>query len=255
VPVPPELRAGTVQPDTNRRRLMNILAVGCHPDDLEVGCCGTLALYAKQGHKVFMCHVANGNRGHVVIMPDELRVIRTKEAENAAEIIGAESINIDVNDLEVDSHNQDIVKKVIDVIRYTEPDVIITHDPEDYMNDHREVSKLVFDASFSSSVPHMFTENPAYAGIVPVYFMDTLAGVNFLPTEYVNVTETIEMKLKALNCHQSQIKWMLEHDKIDFLDFVKTCSKYRGLQCGVPYAEGFKQLHTWPRMTSKRYLP
>jgi LmbE family N-acetylglucosaminyl deacetylase len=49
---------------------MNILAVGCHPDDLEIGCSGTLAKYAKQGHKVFMCTIANGNLGHVVYMPE-----------------------------------------------------------------------------------------------------------------------------------------------------------------------------------------
>ena len=52
---------------------MNILAIGCHPDDLEIACAGTLAKYAKRGDKVIMCHVANGNLGHAIIMPDELR--------------------------------------------------------------------------------------------------------------------------------------------------------------------------------------
>lgn len=60
---------------------MNILAVGCHPDDLEIGCGGTLALYVKQGHSVVMCHVANGDKGHAVILPLELAEIRAKEAE------------------------------------------------------------------------------------------------------------------------------------------------------------------------------
>jgi len=234
---------------------MNILAIGCHPDDLEIGCGGTLAQYAKQGHKVIMCHVANGSMGHVVIMPEELKKLRTKEAERAAEVIGAESINVDVNDLEVNSYNEDTVKKVIDVIRYSKPDLIITHYPEDYMKDHREVSKLVFDASFSSSIPHMFTQNELYSSIVPVFYMDALAGVNFIPTEYVDITSTIEIKLNALNCHETQIKWLLEHDKIDFLDFVKTVSKFRGLQSGVPFAEGFRQLASWPRLKTKRLLP
>lgn len=235
---------------------MNVLAIGCHPDDLEIGCGGTLAKYAKLGHKVITCHVANGNKGHAVIMPEELRKIRTKEAEEAGKLIGAvEVINIDVGDLEVDSYNQDIVKKIIDVMRHAQPDVIITHSPDDYMKDHLEVNKLVFDASFSASVNHMFTEKPGTAPVVPIYFMDTLAGVNFLPTEYVDVTDTIDLKINAVDCHQSQIKWMKEHDKIDFLDFVRTCSKFRGLQCGVDFAEGFRQCTVWPKLNTKRLLP
>lgn len=235
---------------------MNVLAIGCHPDDLEIGCGGTLTKYVRQGHNVVMCHVANGNMGHALIMPDELREIRTTEAEEAGRLIGAsEVINLDVPDLEVDSYNRSTVKKVIDVIRYTKPDVIITHSPEDYMKDHLEVNKLVFDASFSSSVPHMFTNNPAYPGIVPVLYMDTLAGVNFLPDEYVDISETIETKISAVECHQSQVIWMKDHDKIDFLDFVRTVSKFRGLQSGAAFAEGFRSCKTWPRITTRRLLP
>ena len=235
---------------------MNILAVGCHPDDLEIGCGGTLARFAKEGHSVIMCHVANGDRGHAVIMPQELRAIRIEEARKAGIVIGAvEVINLDVSDLEVDCSNPDTISKVIDVVRYAKPDCIITHSPDDYMKDHVEVSKLVFDASFSSSVPHMFTQNSFYPAIVPLYYLDTLAGVNFLPTEYVDISSTIEEKLQALDCHQSQIRWMMEHDKIDFLEFVRTCSRFRGLQCGSLYAEGFRQCMTWPRLTTKRLLP
>jgi len=235
---------------------MNILAVGCHPDDLEIGCAGTLAKYVKEGHNVYMCHVANGNMGHVVIMPDELRSIRTKEAENAGKIIGAlEVINLDVSDLKVNSYNEDVVMELIEVIRHANPDIILTHGPQDYMKDHVEVGKMVFDASFSSTIPHTVTKSPNCPGNVPIYYMDTLAGVDFLPEEYVDVTDTIETKLNALDCHESQIKWMLKHDKIDFLDFVRTVSKFRGLQCGVKYAEGFRRCATWGRLTTKRLLP
>lgn len=235
---------------------MNILAIGCHPDDLEIGCGGTLAKYAKQGHHVVMCHVANGDMGHTVIMPGELRELRAREAEEAGKLIGAaEVINIDVGDLKVNSYHQETVDKVIDIIRYAKPDIVITHSPEDYMKDHLEVSRMVFDASFSSSIPHWNTNHPLHPRIVPLYYMDTLAGVNFLPTEYVDISDTIETKINAVNCHQTQIKWMLEHDKIDFLDFVRTVSKFRGLQCGVPYAEGFKKCNTWPRMSVERHLP
>ena len=76
---------------------MKVLAVGCHPDDLEIACSGTLRKYVEQGAEVYMCHVANGCLGHVIIEPEELRVIRTKEAEEAGKIIGAKQVfNLDV---------------------------------------------------------------------------------------------------------------------------------------------------------------
>jgi len=234
---------------------MNILAVGCHPDDLEIGCGGTLSKYARAGHRVVYCHVANGNLGHAVIGPEELRDIRKAETAASGAILNAEVIGLDVSDLEVDAKNSKTILQLIEVIRYVRPDIIITHSPDDYMRDHVEVSRLVFNASFSSSIPHVPTQHPAYSLIAPVYYMDTLAGVGFLPEEYVDITETIEIKLNALNCHESQVKWMRDHDGIDFLDFVRTCSKYRGLQCGVAYAEGFRACRVWPRQTAKRLLP
>lgn len=234
---------------------MNILAIGCHPDDLEIACFGTLSLYVKQGHNVFTCHVANGNLGHKVIKPEELRVIRRKEAQSAAELIGAKSFTIDVGDCTVESDVQEDVKKLIEVIRLTKPDLIITHDPADYMRDHIETNRLAFTSSFSATVTNIVTKSPEIEKIVPIYYMDTLAGVGFMPTEYVDISETMELKLEALACHESQIVWMREHDKIDFLDFVRTCSKFRGLQCSVPYAEAFRPCQVWPRITTKRLLP
>ncbi len=85
--------------------------------------------------------------------------------------------------------------------------------------------------------------------------MDTLAGVNFVPTEFVDITDEIELKLQMLECHESQLVWMREHDGIDFADMVKTCSKYRGYQCGVPFAEGFKPYNVYPRYSTKCLLP
>ncbi len=234
---------------------MNVLAIGCHPDDLEIGCGGTLAKYVTNRHNVFMCHIANGDKGHAIIKPKELRKIRIKEALKAGEVLGVKEVfNIDVPDLVVKANNEDTVLKVMEVIRYTKPDIIITHDPEDYMEDHRQTSQIVFDASFSVSVPHYETKSKVH-GIVPLYYMDTLAGINFNPEQYVDITKYIEIKLKALNEHESQIKWMLDHDHIDFLDFAKTVSKFRGLQCNVKYAEAFRSCKTWPRGTVKRLLP
>ncbi|MCE5345307.1 MAG: PIG-L family deacetylase [Bacteroidales bacterium] len=235
---------------------MNVLAVGCHPDDLEIGCGGTLALYAKQGHNVFMCHVANGDKGHAVIMPEELGKMRTFEAEASGAILGAKNVfNINVPDLYVNSHDEKQVNDVVEIIREVRPDIIITHSPDDYMRDHVETSLLVFNASFSSSIPHYDTKSKPFSLIAPLYYMDTLAGVGFLPEEYTDITDTIETKLEALDKHESQIKWMKVHDGIDFLDFVRTVSKFRGLQSNVKYAEGFRLCKGWPRLVTKRLLP
>ena len=235
---------------------MNILAIGCHPDDIEIGCGGTLALFAKNGHDVFMCHVANGDKGHAVIMPEELGKIRTTEAEASGAVLGAKKVfNINVPDLFVDSHIEEQVTDVVEVIRSVRPDIIITHSPDDYMRDHVETSKLVFNASFSSSIPHYDTKAKPYPKIAPLYYMDTLAGVGFLPEEYTDITDTLEIKLKALEKHETQLKWMRDHDGIDFLDFVRTVSKFRGLQSGVKYAEGFRLYKGWPRIITKRLLP
>ena len=89
----------------------------------------------------------------------------------------------------------------------------------------------------------------------PVFHMDTVSGLNFTPTEYVDITDTIEIKLKALACHRSQIDWMRDHDHIDFLDFVRYCSKVRGFQCGAQYAEGFRPSLNYLRMRAGRLLP
>lgn len=234
---------------------MRVLAVGCHPDDIEVSCAGTMAKYKKLGHDVILCHLANGNLGHAIIKPDELRNIRAKEAEAAGALIGAEVINGDIGDLNIYAEDVKVRDKVIDIIRYVRPNVILAHSPNDYMSDHVAASKLVFDAAFAASVPQYETSNPFYPVITPIYYMDTLAGINFQPTEYVDISDTIDIKLKMLSMHESQIKWMLDHDKIDFIDFVKTAAKYRGLQCGVHFAEAFTQCYAWPKIKPQRMLP
>lgn len=234
---------------------MNVLAIGCHPDDIEIACAGTLAKYVNSGHQVTVCHVANGNLGHEIIPPEELRSLRREEAKHAGALAGIQVVTCDIGDVMVYEGSKEQRDRLVDVIRAVQPEVIITHSPGDYMPDHVAVSRLVFDASFAASVPHYMTGISNKAAITPIYYMDTLAGVNFTPTAYVDISDTIDLKLKMLECHESQLKWMRDHDHIDFAEFVKTCSRFRGLQCGAQYAEAFTECYAWPKVTTRRLLP
>jgi len=235
---------------------MRVLAIGCHPDDIEIACAGTLAKCVKRGDEVYVAFLCSGNLGHVIIPPTELIGIRRKEAETAAALAGVKKVFYGgFHDLDIFSETKEARDKVVAIIREVDPDFIITHDPNDYMPDHTATSKLVFDASFSATLPNYDPKTDHPAHLVPIYYMDTLAGVNFVPTEFVDVTDEIELKLQMLECHASQVVWMRDHDHIDFPDMVRTCSKYRGYQCGATYAEGFRMCNVYLKNTTKRYLP
>ena len=234
---------------------MRVLAIGAHPDDIEIACSGTLAKCVKRGDTVIVCHVSNGNLGHVVIPPDELAELRAAEAKKAGSLAGIEVVCAGFSDLDIFDNNRAARDRIVEIIQYADPDVIITHNPDDYMPDHTAVSRLVFDASFAATLPNYPTKTRRAAKLVPIYYMDTLAGVNFVPTEFVDITEEIDLKIEMLECHESQLVWMREHDGIDFADMVRTCSKYRGYQCGAGYAEGFRPCQVYLKGTTKRLLP
>ena len=235
--------------------MYTVLVISCHPDDVEIACAGTLLKCRERGDRVVVCHLCSGNLGHVVIPPDELRIMRAGEAKKAGAMGGIEVMWGGFDDLEIYDNNKESRDKVVKVIKQVNPDFIITHDPDDYMPDHTATARLVFDASFTATLPNYPTKVEGAARLVPIYYMDTLAGVNFNPTEFVDVSEHIDTKLKMLECHESQIVWMRDHDNIDFPDMVKTCCRYRGYQCGADYAEGFKQCQVYLKGTTKRLLP
>jgi N-acetylglucosamine malate deacetylase 1 len=234
---------------------MRVLAVGAHPDDLEILCGGTLARYVEEGHEVVMCHAAKGDRGSFEYSSEEVTSIRDAEARRAAEIAGAEHVSLGLSDGEVNAADPAHRLLVVDLVRDSRPDVIITHSTGDYMADHNEISKLVFDASFLSSIPLIETGRPAHPVVPPIYFMETISGLGFTPTEFVDVTGTMDKKVRMLEAHASQLRWLRDHDGVDIVENVRIATAYRGLQCGVAYAEGFAPCLTWPRGTTKRLLP
>lgn len=235
--------------------MLKVLAVGAHPDDLEILCGGTLALYAQAGASVTMCSVASGDRGSFVHTREEIAAIRAAEAASAAGILGASCLTLGVPDAEVNSADPEQRHLVTELVRATDPDIVITHSDEDYMPDHNEVSRLVEAATFIATVPLYESDSAPTSSVAPLYFMDTLGGLGFVPTEYVDISAVQDLKLMALGCHASQIGWLLEHDGVDTLGNTRTTDAYRGNQCGVAAAEGFRPSLRYLRMRTRRLLP
>jgi len=233
---------------------MTILAVGAHPDDLEILCGGTLTKYAKQGHNVIMAVLTNGNMGHPDIMPDEMAHIRKKEFENAAALIGASTIWMDIDD-EMSVIDLESRLLMVDVLRQAAPDVVLTHSPSDYHVDHRNTAQLVFEAAPLACVHNIIRALPQLDKQPLIYYFDTLGAVGFIPTEYVDITDTIETKLAMYRCHASQDEWMRKTTGFDICDVIESVAKVRGYAAGAKYAEGFTKLEAWYRGATTRILP
>lgn len=231
------------------------MAIGAHPDDLEILCAGTLARYVAEGHVVIMCHVADGDRGSYEHTREEIAAIRDREARAAAGVIGAEYQALGVADGEVDASDPGQRALVTEAIRVARPDVVIAHSPNDYMTDHVEASRLAFDSSFLATLPLFETDSPHLPAVPALVYMETVTGNDFVPVEFVDISEHIETKLRALDQHQSQLRWLADHDGVDMLEQIRTVSRYRGLQCGVEYAEGFVPCNVWLRARTQRVLP
>ena len=238
---------------------MNILAIGAHPDDVEISCGGTLAKYAKQGHKVFTATATNGNIGSATLPMDEIARIRKEEARRAAAHIGAEYICLDYDD-EMFYEDKAARLKFIDLVRYCKADVILTHNPEDYNPDHELTSKIVNDIAVMIPIAKIQTPNKPYDKIPIIAYFESANGLGFIPTEYVDITDTIEIKMAMCSEHKSQVQWMQDNYKDtlngkNFLEQYYTQSRYRGIQCGVEYAEGFRMANDAFRVVPYRVLP
>ncbi len=239
---------------------MNILAVGAHPDDVE-GCCGgTLAKYAAQGHKVFICTATSGNIGSATLPKDEIAAIRKAEAAKSAAIIGAEYICLDYDD-ELFYENKEVRIKFINMVRHCKPDVIFTHNVRDYNPDHELTSKIIRDIQVMYPIAKIETEEEPFNKFPAIYYFDTVKGIGFMPTDYVDITDHFETKREMFLCHESQQQWMADnykgyaYDKKKFTESLEIQSRYRGLQCGVKYAEGFVRCLDGYKIAPSNLLP
>lgn len=235
---------------------MNVLAICAHPDDAEIFCGGTLAKYAQRGDQVVIAIATNGEVGSTLHSKEEIAKIRHAEAQEAAAVIGAKLIWMGYPD-EFLFDTEETRLAFIDTMRQAKADVVLTHYPPDLYNpDHRITGQIANDVAIMTTVPNIKTHHPPLNQIPIVYFMDSVAGIGFQPDEYVDITDTFATKQNMLSKHQSQLgDWLSEQYGPNSLDMIEVMSRFRGIQSGVKYAEGFIRASAYPRNTTGTRLP
>lgn len=233
---------------------MRVLAVGTHPDDIEVLCGGTMAKYAARGDQVTIMIATNGNVGSPTLSKEEIAAVRKQEALDACAVIGADLIWLDYDD-EFLFHDRQTRMAFINGIRKANPDVMFALSPTDYHPDHRICGEITIDCRIPVTVPLIVTEYPAMEKVPHVFLMDTVSGIDFKPEVYVDITDTFEIKAQMLRCHKSQDEWIQYMYNVDIVDNAARTSSMRGLGIGVKYAEGFRSLPIFPITGSPHLLP
>jgi len=234
---------------------MNILALGAHPDDVEFTTAGTLIKYARAGHKIFVALTTSGNIGSNVIEGRE-EIARTREAEQmeAAGVYGAKVRFLRYDDEGLQDTPQ-LRKDVIDAIRWAAPDVIFTNFPGDMSTDHNVTGTVVGRVMLSLPGKNVPASEPPLAKTPSLFYWDTGAGLHFEPEFYVDVTDTMEDKLKALALHKSQFAWMSTFQGVSLTEHSRILGAFRGLAINRPYAEGFRAYRIHGYMPDFKLLP
>jgi LmbE family N-acetylglucosaminyl deacetylase len=226
---------------------MNIIFFGAHPDDLEILCGGTIAECVARGHNVWMATATNGNVGSPTLTNDEIGAVRHAEGDAAAKKLGAKGL-IWMNENDEFLFDDERTRlKFVDAVRQAQADVIITHNPNDYHPDHVACSKLASDARILSAVRLIKTAHPHLPKNPELFHMDSIAGIRFEPQFFVDISAHFERKQEAVQCHASQNIWLKSIFNTDLGHYVQVQSAFRGLQCGVKYAEAFVQPSYWPK--------
>ncbi|MHB0997678.1 MAG: PIG-L deacetylase family protein [Armatimonadota bacterium] len=234
---------------------MNILALGAHPDDIEFLCAGTLFKYKQQGHNIFIALTTSGNQGsNEYDSREEIAAVREAEQLEAAKVLGAEVRFMRFDD-EGLINTPESRRAVINAMRWANPDVILTNYPHDPSTDHGTTGKLVTDLILSMPGKNIPADEPPIAKKISVFYWDVPGGIDFLPEVYVDISDVLHLKLEALSKHESQVAWMANYTDDDFLEYCTTLARFRGIQAGCKYAEGFRALRIHGYMPNFKLLP
>jgi len=220
------------------------MAIVAHPDDIEFSCAGTLARWASLNARISYVLCTSGDVGIDSAGMSRERAAQIREAEQreAAEIVGAsEVIFLQEPDGLLES-TLDLRKKMVREIRRYKPEVVVCGDPtivwagNDYINhpDHRAAATAALDATFpAAGQPNLFEEleDEGYTAHKPrKVYVTSWSNADL----FVNIETTIEIKIKALRAHKSQMKdWDPEES-------IKKWASDRGKGKEMVYAEGFR---------------
>jgi LmbE family N-acetylglucosaminyl deacetylase len=230
---------------------MRVLAFSPHPDDVEILCAGTLAKYASQGHEVAVAYVTDGGAGSPTLPSDEIAAIRKSEAEKSAAVLGARFIWMGIAD-EFLYDSPEVRMQFIEVIRSFGPDLVLCPDKDqDYHPDHTRTGQIVWDTHIMTPVPNMKTASPPCKKIHEIWYFDTIAGINFVPEHYVDISDHWETKIRMLDCHVSQNVWLMDQYGVEMKHYAETQSRFRGFQCNALYAEAFRRPKFFPSPVPK----
>ena len=213
---------------------MNVLIIAPHPDDEVLGCGGTIAKRAEQGHSVFVCVVTKG--GEPLFHEKDVEKVRS-ECREADRLLGVkDTFFLDYPAVRLEEVPRYLLNDgILKAVQSVKPDEVYIPHRGDMQLDH----KIIVDAA-------MVALRPKYEHVIQrIYAYETLSetgwdlpnAVNeFLPTVYENVTETLEKKLAAMRVFQSQLA---EFPAARSLEAVEALAKYRGSMVNLRAAEAF----------------
>jgi LmbE family N-acetylglucosaminyl deacetylase len=213
---------------------VKVLALGAHPDDLEILVYGTLLAWKAAGADLVLAVATDGAAGgqHP---PDALRVMRRAEAEAAAALLGVAPRFLDFPDGEL-LPDRPLIEALRRLVADERPVLVLTHAPNDYHADHRALSAAATHAvSFAA----------------PLLYADTLGGTGFAPTHYVDATPHFAAKCAAIRAHASQ-------DPERFVTAATRQAAFRAGECNggeADRAEAFRFEPRFPFADIRALLP
>jgi bacillithiol biosynthesis deacetylase BshB1 len=221
---------------------LDVLAIGAHPDDIELTCGGTVAKLTKSGHAVGILDLTRGELG-----TRGSPKLRAREAANAARILGVEMrANLELKDgnIEVNKKN---VSKLITVLRKYKPAILLIPHASDRHPDHEHAHQLAKEAWYYSGLTNIRTRlrGKVQEHFRPDCYFEYMQWNTFTPSFIVDVTDVYETRVAAIRAFSSQFYDPRSKDKEtllsrpQFLDFVETRAKYYGDLIGVDYGEPF----------------
>ena len=225
------------------------LAIAAHPDDIEYFMSGTLLLLKDAGYAIHYLNIANGCCGTTQYDRQTIARIRRDEARRAAESVGASFHESICDDMAI-FFDRPTLAKVAAVVRDVAPEILLTHSPDDYMEDHMNACRLAVTAAFARGMPNFPTDppHPHVEGNVTIYHAQPYSHRDSLrrpvePDFYVDVSRVIDRKVEMLSLHESQKRWLDESQGHDsYLQILRDLDAECGRMSGeFDYAEGWRR--------------